>query len=302
MEERTIISFDYAVKYVLRDKADFGILSGFLSELLGRKVVVDAILESESNKFDPKDKTNRVDLKARIDGGELAVFEFQFHQEIDFFCRVLYGVSKAIVEQVSAGDLYGIKKVYSINVAYYNLGAVREYLFCGKFGGFKGVNFKDEMIPFSQTSGIESDAEQNVDIHPDYYLILPNMFDEQLRSRFDEWVYVLKRSAVRSDFTADGIAEAKTKLDLLQMSPDERKRYQTYLENKSSLDCALYTSVLKGRAEGKAEGLAEGKAEGLAEGRAEEKIEIALAMKAEGIDPSTISKITKLTTDEIARI
>ena len=96
MEERTIISFDYAVKYVLRDKADFGILSGFLSELLGRKVVVDAILESESNKFDPKDKTNRVDLKARIDGGEFAVFEFQFHQEIDFFCRVLYGSARRL--------------------------------------------------------------------------------------------------------------------------------------------------------------------------------------------------------------
>jgi hypothetical protein len=298
MEERTIISFDYAVKYVLRDKADFGILSGFLSELLGRKVVVDAILESESNKFDPKDKTNRVDLKARIDGGELAVFEFQFHQEIDFFCRVLYGVSKAIVEQVSAGDLYGIKKVYSINVAYYNLGAVREYLFCGKFGGFKGVNFKDEMIPFSQTDGIEQDVEQAVDIHPEYYLILPNMFDEQMRSRFDEWVYVLKNSVVRDDFTADGIAEAKKKLDLLQMPPNERKRYQTYLENKSSLDCALYTSILRGRAEGKAEG----RAEGLAEGEKRKAVEIARAMKVEGIDTDTISKITKLTPSEIAQI
>ena len=178
------------------------------------------------------------------------------------------------------------------------MGAVREYLFCGKFGGFKGINFKDEMIPFSQTDGIEQDVEQAVDIHPEYYLILPNMFDEQLRSRFDEWVYVLKNSVVRDDFTADGIAEAKKKLDLLQMPPDERKRYQTYLENKSSLDCALYTSILKGRAEGKAEG----KAEGRAEGKAEAKTEIVRAMKAEGIDPSTISKITKLSTGEIARI
>jgi len=75
MEERTIISLDYAMKYLLRDKADFGILSGLLSELLEKKVTVDAILESESNKVDPDEKTNRLDLKARIDDGEVAVFD-----------------------------------------------------------------------------------------------------------------------------------------------------------------------------------------------------------------------------------
>ena len=38
--ERTIISFEYAIKYILRDKANFDILSGFLSELLKRQVSV----------------------------------------------------------------------------------------------------------------------------------------------------------------------------------------------------------------------------------------------------------------------
>ena len=38
MKNRTLVSFDYAVKYILRSKADMTILSGFLTELLGRKV------------------------------------------------------------------------------------------------------------------------------------------------------------------------------------------------------------------------------------------------------------------------
>ncbi|MDR0331524.1 MAG: Rpn family recombination-promoting nuclease/putative transposase, partial [Chitinispirillales bacterium] len=81
MSDRTIISFDYAIKYILRDKANFGILSGFLSELMERKVTVFDLLESESNKDDDEAKVNRVDLKAKIDGGEIAIFEIQCYRQ-----------------------------------------------------------------------------------------------------------------------------------------------------------------------------------------------------------------------------
>ena len=296
MEERTIVSLDYAIKYMLRDKANFGILNGFLSELLGRKVAVDAILESESNKADPAEKTNRVDLKARIDGGEIAVFEIQFLREVDFFGRVLYGVSRAVVEQVAASKQYDIKKVYSINVAYYDLGAHREYLFTGKFDGFRGIHFEEEQISFSQAP--VSGNGPKTDIHPEYYLILPNKFDEQLRGRFDEWVYVLKNSAVRPDFTAEGIKEASVKLDLLKMTAVERRTYEKYLENRSSLDCAIYTAKMDGIAEGRAEG----KAEGIAEGKAEGIAEVARALKAKGMDAAAIAGVTGLTADEVLKL
>jgi len=248
MEERTIISFDYAIKNLLRDKANFDILEGFLSELLGRKVAVQAILESECNKDDPDGKTNRVDLKAQIDGGELAVFEIQFYQEIDFFGKVLYGVSRAVAEQVSVGGEYGIKKIYSINISYYNLGAQREYLFSGKFDGFRGVHFADETIAFAQAGDL-AQGGAIVDIHPEYYLILPKMFDEQMRGRFDEWIYVLKKSAVRSDFTAKGLDAASAKLDLLKMKPDERRAYEKFLENRYSLDNVVRTAKIEERTE-----------------------------------------------------
>jgi hypothetical protein len=60
--EREIISFDYAIKNILRDKANFDILSGFLNELLIKPVNVEEILESEGNISDPGNKVNGLDL------------------------------------------------------------------------------------------------------------------------------------------------------------------------------------------------------------------------------------------------
>jgi hypothetical protein len=44
---RKLISFDFALQKRLRSKANFGILEGFLSELLFTDIKIVAILESE---------------------------------------------------------------------------------------------------------------------------------------------------------------------------------------------------------------------------------------------------------------
>ena len=46
---RKLISFDWAIKRILRSKANFDILEGFLSELLFEDIKILEILESESN-------------------------------------------------------------------------------------------------------------------------------------------------------------------------------------------------------------------------------------------------------------
>ena len=46
---RSMISFDWAMKRLLRNKANFEALEGFLSELLRRKIIIHNILESASN-------------------------------------------------------------------------------------------------------------------------------------------------------------------------------------------------------------------------------------------------------------
>lgn len=73
------VRFDWAVKRLLRQKANFGVLEGFLTVLLGENVKIIEILESESNQQTIDDKFNRVDIKARNSKDEIIIVEIQIH-------------------------------------------------------------------------------------------------------------------------------------------------------------------------------------------------------------------------------
>src|SRR5208283_4804617 len=116
--QKPFVTFDWAIKKLLRSKANFGILEGFLSELLtsGKDLKIVRLLESESNKNDRNNKHNRVDILAELDSGELVLIEVQVNRESDFLQRILFGTSKVITEHIVQGDEYKkLKKVYSVN-------------------------------------------------------------------------------------------------------------------------------------------------------------------------------------------
>ena len=58
--ENQIIRFDWAMKRLLRNKANFSVLEGLLTTLLGEKIIIRRLLESESNQEDEYDKYNRL--------------------------------------------------------------------------------------------------------------------------------------------------------------------------------------------------------------------------------------------------
>jgi len=325
--ERTIISFDYAIKEILRDKANFDVLSGFLSELLERPVNVLDVLESEGNPEGLDGKVNRLDLKAKIDDGELAVFEIQYFDQVDFLGKVLFNACKAVVEQVSKGKQYDVKKVYSINIAYYDMGAKDEYVFVANLSEFKGLHF-EEVIPFSQNLDPLSSVAKG--IHPEYFLILPYVFDEKIRDedgnvvsdifkektadKFDEWVYVLKHSAVKSEFTAAGVQAASEKLDVLKMTPEQKAEYERIRKLDLTHKSQLYTAEIKGEKRGlqkgeviglqKGEviGLQKGEVIGLQKGRSGEKVEAAIRGRIKGHSIETIAEFTDLSIEEVIKI
>ena len=106
------IRFDWAAKYMLRNKADFAIFEGLISVLVGEKVTIVELLESESNKVNKDDKFNRVDIKAKNSKGQIILVEIQQSRELDYLQRVLYGVAKTITEHINTGDDYvEVKKI-----------------------------------------------------------------------------------------------------------------------------------------------------------------------------------------------
>ena len=117
------IRFDWAIKRLLRQKANFGVLEGLLTVLLNEKVEIIELLESESNQQTIDDKFNRVDIKAKNSKGEIIIVEIQNTRELYYLERILYGVAKAITEHISLGErYYEVKKIYSVSILYFDIG------------------------------------------------------------------------------------------------------------------------------------------------------------------------------------
>ena len=100
------IRFDWAMKRLLRNKANYAVLEGLLTTLLEEKVTIHKLLESESNQEDEFDKYNRVDMLAENSKGELVLIEVQNNNEFAYFQRMLFGASKLVTEYINRGEGY----------------------------------------------------------------------------------------------------------------------------------------------------------------------------------------------------
>lgn len=305
MEESKYIRFDWAMKRLLRQKANFGILEGLLTTLLGMKIHIKNMLESESNQEDENDKYNRVDMLAENDKGELFLIEVQNNTEYAYFQRMLFGTSKLVTEYIKKGQGYeNVRKVYSVNIVYFSLGKGTDIVYHGKTE-FRGIHNGDvlELSPF-QRQKFNVDAVS--DLYPEYYILKVNDFNRVAKNSLEEWVYYLNTGDVPQGAKAPGMEEVKEQLTIDRMNKMERNAYYKHLDNIVILRDNIYTEReegrLEGRAEGREEGRAEGREEGRAEGRAEGKEEGRLEerktnakkMKSLGIPVNTISQITGL--------
>ncbi|MDR3365698.1 MAG: Rpn family recombination-promoting nuclease/putative transposase, partial [Prevotellaceae bacterium] len=231
-KDRPLVSFDWAVKRMLRNKANFEIVEGFLSELLERQITITSVLESESNMAHSTDKSNRVDVVVEDASGELILIEIQFIAEIDYLQRMLYGVSKSIVEHIVQGDEYKkIRKIYSINIVYFDLGQGDDYVYYGRTD-FRGLHKSDTLLLTQKQQDVFGQIEAG-DVFPEYYVLKINKFDDIAKNTLDEWVYFLKHDRIQENFTAQGLLKAKDVLDYSRLSPEEKAEYDYIQEAKS---------------------------------------------------------------------
>ena len=295
------IRFDWAIKRLLRQKANFGVLEGFLTVFLNEPIKIVDILESEGNQQQANDKFNRVDIKAKNSKGEIIIVEIQNTSELYYLERVLYGVAKAITEHINLGNTYKeVKKVYSISILYFDLGKGSDYIYVGQ-NNCVGLHAQDHLV----ISTKEKDTivrKSPSEIFPTYILVRVNEFNKVAKSPLEEWVEYLKNGVISPDTQAPGLQEAREKLKYYSMSDAERYAYDEHINAIMIQNDVLGNARLEGMEEGRAEGRAEGKAEGRAEGRAEEKNNIARKMLANGLSIEQIALITGLTEKEIKEL
>ena len=243
------IRFDWAVKRMLRDKANFAVLEGLITVLTGEVVKIEELLESEGNQETASDKFNRVDIKAKNDKGEIIIVEVQLTRQLYFLQRMLYGVSKAITEHIEIGNKYDkVKKVYSINILYFDLGKGSDYLYHGKTV-FTGVHTNDR-LEVNTKEADELRMRVPEDIFPEHYIIRVNEFNSVATTPIEEWLDYLKNNRIKDDTSTPGLKEARQKLLYLTMSDKERRAYDEHMDDimvqNDVLDTAEEKGVIKG--------------------------------------------------------
>ena len=299
------IRFDWAIKRLLRNKANFGVLEGFLTVLLNKEIHILEILESEGNQQNEDDKFNRVDIKARDRDDDIIIIEVQITRELYYLERILYGVAKAITEHIELGHIYSeVKKVYSVSILYFDIGKGDDYLYHGQ-NIFTGVHTGD----FLQVTSKEKNAlvrRLPAEIFPEYFLIRVNEFDKVAVTPLEEWIDYLKSGYIRPDTKAPGLEEARRKLVYYNMDAAEREAYDRHIDaimiQNDVLNTAKLEGLTEGFTEGRAKGLAEGRTEGLAEGEMRERIKMAGQALKMGMSVEDIAKLTGLTREEIEKL
>lgn len=292
MQDR-YIRFDWAIKRLLRQKANFGVLEGFLTVLIGEEVHIVDILESEGNQESQDDKFNRVDIKARNSKDEIIIVEIQNTREIYYLERILYGVAKTICEHISLGKSYQqVKKVYSISILYFDIGRGSDYLYHGQ-NNFVGVHTKDLLQVTTKVRNAIV-PKMTAEMFPEYFLIRVNEFNKVAVTPLEEWIHYLKTGIIEDDTKAPGLEEAREKLKYYNMSPAERHAYDEHINAIMIQNDVLGTAKL--------EGLLEGRQEGIQEGRIEEKRKIVEKMKSKGYPIEDIIDVTGLTAEEIEKL
>jgi len=279
----TLVSFDWAMKSILRDKANFDVLEGFLTTLLNQEIKVLSLLESETNAQFEQDKFNCVDLLVEDAQGELIFIEIQHNRETHYLKHLLYGASKLIVENLQLGDSFGnVKKVISICILYFLLGEGEDdYLYHG-WTEFYGVHSQKPLqLALNPPRGPRRQRQvmSARTLYPEYYLIEVERFQNIIQNGIDEWVYFFKNSEIKDEFRSKNIQQAREKLNVLKRSEEERRAYEEFLAARAAQEDILETAHATGKAEGKAE--------------------VAHAMLQKGLSPALIREITGLSEAEI---
>jgi predicted transposase YdaD len=157
-------------------------------------------------------------------------------------------------------------------------------------------------------------------IFPEYYLITVERYQNIIKKRIDEWIYIFKNSEVAKGSKSKNIAQAEQKLALINMSDEERANYENFLINFAREQDVLKTAQEEGEkigiAKGEKIGIEKGEKIGIEKGEKigikigiekereknlAEKKEIIKEMILDGMSDEKIAKLLKIEVVEVAK-
>ena len=244
------------------------------------------------NPYNPKnfreDKLSILDIKAQGKDGKRFNIEIQITDEADYDKRALYYWAKLYTEQLQTGKEYStLSKAIGIHILnftsildtdkYHNV-----FHICEKDSGAKF--FKDlELHTIELNKFVENTNEELNDLVT------------KIKTSLDIWAAFLTRhdllnkENLPSSLDIPTLKKALDVLDVMNFNTEEREAYEDHLKW-----LRIEANTLKKYEE-------KGFEEGVEKGREEERLVIARAMKAKGMGLDTISSITGLSVETLAK-
>lgn len=250
--DKPLISFDYAIKYLLKNKGDYDIIEGFISALFVAEgyppVRINALLESESNKESLELKKSIADLVVEDADGNKYIVEIERAYTPNFMHKACFNSSRLVIDGIYGNQDYtAIKKVFHISLLYFTIKQMLKPIYHGK----TIIHEVDTAHPVDvriANQGLVMFDSPN--IFPEYFFISVPMFDDVINGEIDEWLYVMKHSDTKENFKSPYMKKVAERLAVLKMNTDERNTYFHYLKEAVHSQDILSAAEAKGEAKG----------------------------------------------------
>ena len=291
---RLTLKNDYLFKLLLGSEENKVCLQDFLECVLDMPagMITDLeLLDKELTKDAISDKTGILDVKLRLKDGTTIDIEIQNSWSVEFIPRTLFYWSKMYIEGFKEGEPYtSLDKSITINLI------------------SQGFNQSSEM--HSAYSLLEQKTYKPLtDLMEIHFLSLlaARKFEIQKdpiekRQKLINWLRFIatddKEERAMLAATSPVLQMLNEKVDVLSLTPEERKLYESRMKLKS--DIATISEVQF--KSGLEVGFAEGEVKGRSEGSHQKALETAQLMKQANCEIPFIAKMTGLTQAEVESI
>ena len=291
-----MISFDYAIKYLLKDKKDYDIVEGFISAILNAvdkpSVKICTTMDPESHKESFGGKRSLADLIVEDDNHKKYIVEIERSHMTSYVQKACFNTSRLVVDSIESGSNYeDIKKVYHISILYFNVPFMNEPIAHGRTT-FQSVEGKKPVSLVIKDK--KGNACNLTDVLPEYFIICTPLFKGDPKRELDEWIYTLKEGRVPPDAKSPYMKKVKEKLDYLLMTREERDEYTRYMKDVLTEGDRVATAERIGMERGVRKGMKKGVKAGIKE--------VAIKMKRRGLKVEHISEMTGLASEEVSRL
>ena len=133
-----------------------------------------------------------------------------------------------------------MKKVYSINIVYFDLGQGKDFIYRGRTE-FRGEHY-DDVLQLSTFQKQKFGVDSVYKLFPEYIILKVNDFNRWSKVPLEQWCYFLANTDIPEDANAPGLQEAREKLLFVKMSREEQMAYRRYIDDRVILADQIVTA------------------------------------------------------------